>query len=75
MLAPKNVSSENNNPETLIENQHYPAGQFNVNCNGDEKSSGVYIYRLQIGTRIFTKKMILFSIASKEFNLNLEKIV
>ncbi len=45
--------------ETLIDNEYFGAGHFNFNWSPQGKSSGIYFYRLQIGHKIFTKKMIL----------------
>ncbi len=40
-------------------NRILPAGKYKFQFNADMLSSGVYIYRLQTGNQIFTKKMIL----------------
>ncbi len=45
--------------ETLIDNKYYGSGHFNYNWQAVGRSSGIYFYRLQIGHRVFTKKMIL----------------
>jgi len=45
--------------EVLIDNEYYGAGYFNFNWQANDRSSGVYFYRLQIGHKVFTKKMIL----------------
>lgn len=45
--------------EVLVDNEHFSAGNFNRHWEGTGKSSGIYFYRLQIGPRVFTKKMIL----------------
>ena len=44
---------------TKIDNEYYGAGYFNFNWQPKNTSSGVYFYRLQIGHKVFTKKMIL----------------
>lgn len=43
----------------IIEDQVYAAGIHSVQWNAQGLSSGLYFYRLQIGHRMFTKKMIL----------------
>ena len=43
---------------TLV-NQNQQPGEYEVNFNGSGLASGTYIYRLQIGDNIETKKMIL----------------
>ena len=43
---------------TLI-NEEKPAGQYNVKFNAANLPSGVYLYRLQAGENVQTKKMIL----------------
>ncbi len=45
--------------ETLIDNEYYGAGNFNYNWQAQNRSSGIYFYRLNIGPRVFTEKMIL----------------
>ena len=40
-------------------NQVLPAGIYNVNWNAENVSSGVYFYKIQAGSFINTKKMIL----------------
>ncbi|MCB0750107.1 MAG: T9SS type A sorting domain-containing protein, partial [Ignavibacteriae bacterium] len=35
------------------------AGQYEVNFDGSKLASGTYIYRLQVGKNVDTKKMIL----------------
>ncbi|NQV15365.1 DUF2341 domain-containing protein [bacterium] len=45
--------------KTLIGGEQYPAGNFNSQWAAVGHSSGLYLYRMQIGRRIFTKKMIL----------------
>ncbi|MCK4529630.1 MAG: T9SS type A sorting domain-containing protein, partial [Candidatus Marinimicrobia bacterium] len=43
--------------ETLI-NQHQNAGSYTTKWNASEYSSGIYIYRLQAGDFVDTKKMV-----------------
>lgn len=43
---------------TII-NQHQPAGSHQIKWNAENHSSGVYIYRLEAGNYVQTKKMIL----------------
>ncbi len=43
---------------TLV-NEEKPAGNYELNFNASSLSSGVYFYRLQSGSFIQTKKMIL----------------
>lgn len=43
---------------TLV-NEEKPAGNYEVDFNAEDLSSGVYFYQLQIGDFISTKKMIL----------------
>jgi hypothetical protein len=43
---------------TLV-NQEKAAGQYRLNFNGHDFASGTYIYRLQIGSKVMTKKMTL----------------
>jgi hypothetical protein len=45
--------------ETLIDNRHYGSGHFRIQWQAAGRSSGIYFSRIQIGSRIFTKKMIL----------------
>jgi hypothetical protein len=47
-----------NEVATLV-NEEKPAGSFEVNFNAVELSSGIYFYKLQVGSFIETKKMIL----------------
>jgi predicted nucleotidyltransferase len=47
-----------NEVETLV-NEQKPAGFYEVNFNAKHLSSGVYFYRIQAGSFINTKKMIL----------------
>lgn len=49
---------------TTLVSQFLPAGHYQINWNARSEvdlpvSSGVYIYRLQVGKRVITKKMIL----------------
>jgi hypothetical protein len=43
---------------TLVEARQ-PAGTYSVNFDGSELSSGVYMYRLQAGDALFTRKLTL----------------
>ena len=47
-----------NEVATLV-NEEKPAGSFEVNFSAVELSSGIYFYKLQVGSFIETKKMIL----------------
>jgi len=44
--------------KTLV-NQYESKGRYNVNFNASNLASGIYIYRLQSGSFISTKKMLL----------------
>ncbi len=44
--------------ETLV-NENKPAGDYSVSFNADKLASGIYLYRIQTGNYIETKKMIL----------------
>lgn len=43
----------------LVDNQFSEAGKYSVNFNASQLASGTYIYRLQAGEFIATKKMLL----------------
>ncbi|HKB86818.1 MAG TPA: YCF48-related protein [Ignavibacteriaceae bacterium] len=47
-----------NEVETLLD-QYKPAGTYSVKFNGSELTSGIYIYRLQAGDFVSTKRMAL----------------
>jgi len=47
-----------NEVATLV-NEEKPAGSYEVNFNASKLSSGVYFYRIQAGSFVETKKMIL----------------
>ncbi|MBK7629456.1 MAG: T9SS type A sorting domain-containing protein [Ignavibacteriales bacterium] len=47
-----------NEVATLV-NEYNPAGNYEVEFNANSLSSGIYFYRLQAGSFIQTKKMIL----------------
>ncbi|KAB2848634.1 MAG: T9SS type A sorting domain-containing protein, partial [Ignavibacterium sp.] len=42
-----------------IVNTHQPAGRYEVNFDASKLASGVYIYKLQSGQYISSKKMML----------------
>ncbi len=44
--------------QTLINEQKSP-GRYEVNFDGSELASGMYIYRLKVGANVLTKKMML----------------
>jgi hypothetical protein len=44
--------------ETLV-NEEKPAGQYEVNFDASNLSNGVYFYKIQTGSFVKTKKMIL----------------
>lgn len=44
---------------TLINNEYKNAGRYEVNWNAGNYASGVYIYRIEAGDYISTKKMVL----------------
>jgi hypothetical protein len=44
---------------TTLVNEAHPAGSHNVPLDASELSSGVYIYRLEAGNQVLSKKMIL----------------
>ncbi|MEJ5263514.1 MAG: T9SS type A sorting domain-containing protein [Ignavibacterium sp.] len=47
------------NEVATIVNQFLEAGSYYTEFNASELTSGIYIYRLQVGDRVFTKKMTL----------------
>jgi len=44
---------------TLVNNETRPAGNYSVNFDASRLASGVYLYRLKAGPKVFTRKMIL----------------
>ncbi|NIT56770.1 MAG: T9SS type A sorting domain-containing protein, partial [Aliifodinibius sp.] len=44
---------------TLINDESYQAGLHSINWNATDFASGTYIYRLQTGEKVVTKKMTL----------------
>ena len=44
---------------TLINNESKKAGVHTVNWNAGSVASGIYFYRLSVGHRVFTKRMML----------------
>ena len=47
-----------NEVATLV-NEQKPAGNYKVNFSAAQLSSGIYFYKLQAGSFVETKKMIL----------------
>jgi streptogramin lyase len=47
------------NEITTLVNENKPAGNYEINFNASSLSSGVYLYKLQAGSFVETKKMIL----------------
>ena len=47
-----------NEIETLV-NEENPAGEYEIQFNAEELSSGIYFYQLRAGNFIDTKKMVL----------------
>lgn len=47
------------NERATLLNEHKPAGSYEVDFNAQELSSGIYFYKMQSGSFIETKKMIL----------------
>ncbi|MGM0460555.1 MAG: T9SS type A sorting domain-containing protein, partial [Bacteroidota bacterium] len=45
--------------KTLINNSRYTSGRHTISFNAGDLSSGVYIYRLEPGTSVHTKKLTL----------------
>ncbi len=43
----------------MLVDENRPAGTYTVRLNGDDLSSGVYLYRLTAGDRTVTRKMLL----------------
>ena len=47
------------NEVASLVNEEKPAGRYSVNFNGSKLASGVYFYRMQAGSIVETKKLIL----------------
>ena len=47
-----------NEVANLVE-EHQPAGNYEIKFDGSKLSSGMYIYKLTVGTHAFSKKMLL----------------
>ncbi|MEP0862680.1 MAG: T9SS type A sorting domain-containing protein [Ignavibacterium sp.] len=47
------------NEIAVLVNQFLEAGNYSTEFNASSLTSGVYIYRLQVGDKVFTKKMTL----------------
>jgi hypothetical protein len=47
------------NEVTIIANEYLNSGNYNVNFNGSELASGVYIYRIQVNDFVSSKKLML----------------
>ena len=47
-----------NEVQTLVD-EYKPAGTYSVKFNGSELTSGIYIYRMQAGDFVSTKRMVL----------------
>ena len=47
------------NEIAILVNEEKPAGTYEINWNGSKYPSGIYFYRLQAGSFIETKKMVL----------------
>ena len=45
--------------KTLIDNKYYSSGIYEVEFDGSELASGVYLYRMQEGDFVQTKKLVL----------------
>ena len=54
----KVIDGSGNKITTLI-NEEKPAGSYEVEFNGKKLQSGVYFYRIQAGSFVETKKMVL----------------
>lgn len=58
MIVVPNIIAAVGKAATFV-NEEKPAGSYEVNWNASNLSSGVYFYRLQTGSFVETKKMIL----------------
>ena len=47
------------NEVTTLVNKEKPAGSYEINFDATHLSSGIYFYRLQAGSYVETKKMML----------------
>jgi len=47
------------NEIAVLVNEEKPAGKYEVSWNASNLASGMYVYRLQAGNYISTKKMML----------------
>lgn len=58
LTQPEILGVLENEIATLV-NEEKPAGSYEVNFNSAQLSSGVYFYKIQTGSFVETKKMIL----------------
>jgi len=43
----------------VLVNEEKPSGSYKINFNAEDLASGIYLYKLEIGSHIKTKKMVL----------------